>query len=46
MNNYGLVLNEVGMRASFDAILLRFLAPLGALFFGKFSYTYTCASFR
>ena len=34
MNRYGLVLNEIGLRASFDAILHRFMAALGALFFG------------
>ena len=35
MNNYGVVLNEIGMRPSFDAMLKRYTAGLGALFFGE-----------
>lgn len=34
MNNYGLVLNEIGMRPVFDALLAEVFQPLGALFFG------------
>jgi len=34
MNNYGVVLNEVGMRPSFDQMLHRFTHGLGARFFG------------
>ncbi|CAJ1350797.1 unnamed protein product [Effrenium voratum] len=34
MNNYGLVLNEIGMRPAFSAILKEVLLPLGARLFG------------
>lgn len=35
MNNYGVVLTEIGLRPSFDAMLKRYTAGLGALFFGE-----------
>lgn len=34
MNNYGLVLNEIGMRKSFDAVLQRHLLGIAARLFG------------
>mmetsp|Transcript_8953 Transcript_8953/g.22406 ORF Transcript_8953/g.22406 Transcript_8953/m.22406 type:complete len:402 (-) Transcript_8953:23-1228(-) len=34
MNNYGLVLNEIGMRPVFTAVLRRFLSGIGARLFG------------
>lgn len=34
MNNYGVVLNEIGLRPTFDAMLRRFTHGLGARFFG------------
>ena len=34
MNNYGVVLNAIGMRPSFDVALQRYAAALGGLFFG------------
>lgn len=34
MNNYGLVLNEVGLRFTFDALLRGFILGLGARLFG------------
>lgn len=35
MNNYGVVLTEIGMRPSFDEMLKRYTAGLGSLFFGE-----------
>ncbi|CAK9055849.1 2-oxoglutarate and iron-dependent oxygenase domain-containing protein ICU11 (Protein INCURVATA 11) [Durusdinium trenchii] len=35
MNNYGLVLNEIGMRPAFSAILKEVLLPIGARLFGS-----------
>ena len=34
MNNYGVVLNEVGLRPTFDAVLRDYTHALGAAFFG------------
>ena len=34
MNKYGVVLNAIGMRPSFNMALARYVAALGALFFG------------
>jgi len=34
MNNYGVVLNEIGLRGSFDTMLQRIIHGLGAKFFG------------
>ncbi|CAE7311769.1 ogfod2 [Symbiodinium natans] len=35
MNNYGLVLNEIGLRASFTSVLKEVLLPIGARLFGS-----------
>jgi len=35
MNNYGVVLTEIGMKPSFNALLESYTAGLGALFFGE-----------
>jgi nitrite reductase/ring-hydroxylating ferredoxin subunit len=50
MNNYGLVLNEIGMRPVFDALLEDVFQPLGAILMGdeehrldKLGGTETCA---
>mmetsp|Transcript_35486 Transcript_35486/g.73024 ORF Transcript_35486/g.73024 Transcript_35486/m.73024 type:complete len:453 (+) Transcript_35486:155-1513(+) len=34
MHNYGVVLNAIGMRPSFDQVLQRYMCAIGALFFG------------
>eukprot|EP00929_Paragymnodinium_shiwhaense_P067041 TRINITY_DN33726_c0_g1_i1.p1 TRINITY_DN33726_c0_g1~~TRINITY_DN33726_c0_g1_i1.p1 ORF type:complete len:411 (-),score=100.10 TRINITY_DN33726_c0_g1_i1:599-1831(-) len=34
MNNYGLVLNEIGMRSAFDTFLKSFISAIGARVFG------------
>ena len=35
MNNYGLVLNEIGLRPMFDALLAEVMLPMGARLFGS-----------
>jgi nitrite reductase/ring-hydroxylating ferredoxin subunit len=35
MNNYGLVLNEIGLRPAFDALLAEVMLPMGARLFGS-----------
>merc|ERR1719487_2485348 len=35
MNNYGLVLNEIGMRPVFDAFISEVMLPMGARLFGS-----------